>query len=91
MRKISVTLAVTALMLLLLVSALAFSVTLQNLRINTFSFARPAAASVIAVPMTSADEAAIMSPESNTVRFEEFQQPQHVCDKNKARNRTTDF
>lgn len=91
MRKLYITVAVTALMLLLLASAYAFSVTLQNLRINTFSFAHPAAAAVIAVPMTSADEAAITSPQSNTVRLEEFQPPEHVCAKNKVQNRTTDF
>lgn len=91
MRKIYIGIGITALVLLLLASALAFSLTLQNLRINSFSFVRPAAAAVVAVPMTSADEAAIASPESNTVRLEEFQQPERVCNKTKIQNHTKDF
>lgn len=91
MRKLYIALGITALMLLLLASAFAFSLTLQNLRINSFSFARPVAAAVVAAPMTSADEAAIASPESNSVRLEEFQQPERVCSKNKVQNRTKEF
>ncbi len=91
MRKLYLGMGVAALMLLLLTSALAFSLTLQNLRVNAMSFVQPAAAIVIAAPMTSADESEIASPNSTGVRFEEFEQTDHFCQKYKSLETATDF
>lgn len=91
MKKVYLGVIALGLMLLLLAGALAFSFTLQNLRVNAFSFVQPAAAAVLAAPMTSSDEAAIVSPEPSEVRFEEFQAPTHVCQKDKLQDRATDF
>ena len=91
MRKIFIGIGITALLFLLLASALAFSMTLQNLRVNALSFAQPAEAAVITAPMTSSDEANISSPESNGVRLQEMQQPERFCQKDKAQDHATDF
>lgn len=91
MRKLYIGLGIFALALLLLTSAFAFSLTLQNLRLNALSFGQPAAALVIAAPMTSATEAEIASPDSEGVRLEEFVRPDHVCNKDKLSEHTTDF
>lgn len=91
MRKMYIGIGITALLLLLLAGAFAFSLTLQNLRVNALSFAQPIAASVIAAPMTFADEAEIASPESEGVRLEEIQQSEGLCRKNKVQDRATDF
>ncbi len=91
MRKMYLALGTIALLLLLLVGAFAFSLTLQNLRVNALSFAQPAAAASIAAPMTFADEAEISSPATDGVRLEEFQAPKGFCQKNKGHDRATDF
>jgi hypothetical protein len=91
MRKVTIGIAVTALVLLLLASAFAFSATLASLRVNALSFVEPAEAAVIASPMTSLDEAQLASPLSETVRMEEFQQTDRVCQKDKIQDRAPDF
>ena len=91
MRKLYIGIGAIAIALLLLTAAFAFSLTLQNLRLNALSFVKPAAAIVIAAPMTSADESEISSPDALGVRFEEFVQPEHACNKDRVQDRTTDF
>lgn len=91
MRKLYIGFGVIALALLLLTAAFAFSLTLQNLRLNALSFSPPAAAIVIAAPMTSDVESNISSPDNRGVRLEQFVQPEHVCNKNKVQEYTTDF
>jgi hypothetical protein len=91
MRKLLIGGGITALVLLLLATAFAFSLTLQNLRLNALSFVQPAAALTIAAPMTSADESEIASPDSTGVRIEEFQKREHACNREKLRESATDF
>ncbi len=91
MKRVYLGIAVTALLFLLFAGAFAFSLTLQNLRVSALSFNTPASPIIFAAPMTSADEAAISSPNSEAVRLKEFQEPQHVCDKNKVQESATDF
>ncbi|TAH50089.1 MAG: hypothetical protein EYC68_15090 [Chloroflexota bacterium] len=91
MRKVYISIGIAAFALLLLASAFAFSFTLQNLRVNAFSFAQPAAAAVIAAPMTSAEEAEISSPSLGSVRLEPVTVRERLCQKNKGQVRTTDF
>lgn len=91
MKKLSIGMAVTALALLLLASAFAFSASLANLRVNALSFVQPAQAAVVASPMTLVDEAQLASPSSEPVRMQEFQQSDHVCQKDKLQDRVTDF
>lgn len=91
MKKVYIGIGITALVLLLLGTAFAFSVTLQSLRLNALSFAEPVAAAVIAAPMTFADEAEIASPDSEGVRLEQYQARQAVCAKRQAQPETTGF
>lgn len=91
MRKVYFGIGITALALLLLTSAFAFSLTLQNLRVSALSFAQPAAAAIVAAPMTFADEAEISAPATDGVRLEEFVKPEHVCSKDKIREIETEF
>jgi hypothetical protein len=91
MKKFYIGIGITALMVLLLASAFAFSLTLQSLRVNALSFVEPVAASIIAAPMTSADEAEIASPESGGVRLEEFEARHAVCAKRQAQEEASGF
>ncbi len=91
MKRVFLGMGITALMLLLLAGAFAFSLTLQNLHVNAMSFSKPAPFALYTEPMTSADEAAISSPDADGVRLEEYQASQRVCSKNKTPDRATDF
>jgi hypothetical protein len=95
MKKVYLSIGLAALMLmvalLFLTSAFAFSLSLQNLRINAASFASPAASVLLASPMTSADEAEIGKPQSDSIRFEDFQQSEHVCNRTKTSAQDTGF
>lgn len=91
MKKLALGIGAVAVLMLLLAGAFAFSLTLQTLRVNAYSFAQPAVGTVIAAPMTSAAEAEIASPDSDQIRLEEFQQPERICQKDKAPERETDF
>jgi hypothetical protein len=90
MKRISIAIGITLLMLTLLGSAFAFSLTLQDLHVNAFSFAQPAEAAVTGAPMTSDDEAAISAPSSESVHLADFA-PQHVCNRDKTQGNSTDF
>lgn len=87
MKKIMIGLSVGGLMILLLASALAFSLSLQVLNVNAASFALPTS-SVLADPMTSDAESQIGSPASDPVRFQTVQVPAHVCNRDKGSNST---
>ncbi len=91
MKKFYLGLSIVGLTLLLFATAFAFSLLLQRLHVSTFSMAEPAAPVVIAAPMTSADEAQIASPRSDTVRMEEYLTPDHLCQKKEQSDRITDF
>lgn len=92
MKRMTMGIGITALLVLLLASAFAFSVTLQNLRVNALSFAQPAEAAAVEEPMTGADESAISSLDADEVRMEEFEQADdHLCRKNRLADRATDF
>jgi hypothetical protein len=95
MKKIYLGIGLTALLLavvlLFLTSAFAFSLSLQNLRINAASFAPPAASAVFAAPMTSSDEAVIARPISDNIRLEEMQETDHVCQRSKTNAPGTGF
>ena len=91
MRKVYIGIGITALALLLLTAAFAFSLTLQNLRLNALSFAEPAAAAIVAAPMTWSDESEITATSSDGVRLEEFAKPEHVCSKDEMQDSGTDF
>lgn len=92
MRKLYIGFGVIALALLLLTAAFAFSLTLRNLRLNALSFTPPAAAIIMAAPMSSVDESNISSPDARSgVRLEQFVQPEHVCNKTRVQERSTDF
>lgn len=88
---VGLTALVLAVVLLFVTSAFAFSLSLQNLRINAASFAAPAASVILASPMTSAEEAAIGQPQINTIHFEEFPQADHVCQRDKVNAEGTGF
>ena len=87
MKKIIIGLSVGGLMLLLLASALAFSLSLQALNVNAASFTLPSS-SVLAAPMTSDAESQIDAPASDPVRFQTTQQPTHLCDRDKGTDTT---
>lgn len=96
MKRISIGIAVFALLFLLFAAAFAFSITLQTLHVNAFSFEQPASSLMLAAPMTSADEAQIASPQADRVsadqvRFGETQQSTHVCPRDKATDQPADF
>lgn len=91
MKRIYMGIGITVVLCLLLAGAFAFSLTLQNLRVSALSFAQPAEASAIEVPMTGADEAVISSPSLDQVRMQEFDQTEHLCQKGKVQDRATDF
>lgn len=93
MRKIFVGVGITVMLVLLLAVALAFSATLQDLHINAGSFSESivAPAAAAAAPMTSAEEGQIAVPSSDQVRFEEFQAPSHICQKDKTTDHVNDF
>ncbi len=91
MKRITLGIGILALLLLLFAGAFAFSVTLQNLHVSAYSFAQPAEAAVITAPMTGADESAISSPSTDSVRMERFDHSTHVCEKDKAPDSATDF
>lgn len=91
MKKFYIGVGILVLAFLLMTTALAFSHILQNLRLNALSFTQPTSALVIAAPMTSADEAAMTSPDKTGVHLEEFVQPAHVCNKEGLPETITDF
>lgn len=90
MKRISLAIGITLLMLLLFASAFAFSLTLQNLHVTAFNFAQPAEAAASAAPMTADDEAQIAAPSSDSVHLADFK-PTHVCERDKAQDRSNDF
>lgn len=83
-RSIGLTALAFALVILFLGSALAFSLSLQNLHISAVSFAQPANGTVLAAPMTSEDESQISLSQSDGVRLEEYQASDHVCQREKT-------
>lgn len=92
MRKVYVAIGFTVVLFLLLASAFAFALTLQNLHINAGSFSQSLVVPVaVDQPMTSAEEGEIAAPTSDTVRFAEFKVPEHLCQKDKDSNPGTDF
>jgi len=91
MRKLILTLAVVGLMFVLAATAVGFSLSLQNLHVNAASFAAPVIAPAYAAPMTYADESNIQEPQSSTIRFEEYQAPEHVCERSKTNGTSAGF
>ncbi len=91
MKKALTALSAVALIIVLLASALAFSLSLQNLNINAGSFLLSAASSANAAPMTSNDEAAIGQTRSDTIRLQVDDVPQHVCKRNKTSDTSAGF
>ncbi|HZQ08774.1 MAG TPA: hypothetical protein VFD70_19480 [Anaerolineae bacterium] len=91
MKKMITAASAVGLMMILLASALAFSLSLQNLNINAGSFLLSAATPVNAVPMTSNEEAAISQPSSDTIRLQVDDAPQHVCKRNKTSDTSAGF
>jgi len=95
MKRVLLGIGLTAVALTLTImffgSALAFSLSLQNLHINAASFAQPINSTVLASPMTSADEAQIGKSQPDSIRFEEYQATDHVCQRDKASDQNVGF
>lgn len=95
MKRVFLGLGLTALALALVImflgSAFEFSLSLQNLHISAASFAPLGTSTVLASPMTSADEAQIGNSESNTIRFQEYQASDHVCQRDKVNDQDMGF
>lgn len=77
-------LTVAALLLVLVTSALAFSLTLQGLHVNAASFNAPGVKAVEAAAMTSADEAQVGQPSGEMVRMDVYTAPVRLCERDKA-------
>lgn len=91
MRKLILVLSVVGLTLVLAATAVGFSLSLQNLHVNAASFAAPALAPVHAAPMTYADESNVSQPQGSTIRFEDYQAPSHVCERDKSGDASAGF
>ena len=88
---IGLTAAALTLAIMFFGSALAFSLSLQNLHINAASFAQPVVSTVLASPMTSTDESAIGTSQSDGISLEEYQASDHVCQRGKTSEQSIGF
>lgn len=90
MKKFIIGASVTAFLLVLFASAFAFSASLSNLRISAGTFAKPSVP-VVAAPMTFADESEITAPQADSVRFQQLEKSERVCERKKSQANTAGF